>query len=66
MNCGNNPNARPTPGDAATVEWFRKWLAWSAAPEDKRGPEPATPNPYAINAAALAQTTRCNQRGQTS
>jgi hypothetical protein len=62
MKCGNDPNAELTPGDLAVVDWYREWLAWSKTPEAERGPEPVSPNPWAINAAAHAQTTRCEQR----
>ena len=63
MICGNDPTQPITPGDQAVVDWFREWLTWSKA-EGERGPEPACPDPYAINAAARAQTTRCAERGQ--
>ena len=64
MRCGNDPDAQLTPGDQAVVDWYRDWLAWTKQPASERGPEPVCPNPFAINAAALAQTTRCEQRGQ--
>lgn len=48
MICGNDPNVRLTPGDAATVEWFGRWLAWVNTPVAERGPEPAAPNGWRV------------------
>lgn len=47
MLCGNDPAAggRLTPGDEATVDWFRDWLRWQKLPADERArtPEPQAP-----------------------
>lgn len=64
MSADDDLRVRLSPGDQAVVDWYRDWLAWTKKPEAERGPEPVCPDGRAINIAARAQTTRCDQRGQ--
>lgn len=43
MNCGNDPNARWTDGDAAMVRWYGEYLKWIKTKDRDRGPVPPAP-----------------------